>query len=122
MDQNCLLYCEEMNLSEPFLSVVSRLMATMQSSHMQFRFAQHRHPALVAPHENLALQLLRPNSRGMRSGDGRIQLRPEPTSSSSMLGDIVRELVGTGNIGLEQNIDGDRFLLRLVKVYLIQTL
>lgn len=83
---------------------------------MQFCFAQPRHPSLVA-HENLALQLLRPNSRGGRSSDGRILLRLELISARSTLSDVVHQLVGTGPIGLEQNIDGDRFILRLGKLY-----
>ena len=116
MHENCLVYSEEVTLSQPFVSIVLQVITMMESSLMQFCFAQPRHPSLVA-HENLALQLLRPNSRGGRSSDGRILLRLELISARSTLSDVVRQLVGTGPIGLEQNIDGDRFILRLGKLY-----
>ena len=119
MLENGLLYREEVPLSEPLPSVLSQIIAKMQSSHMHFQFPQR--PSLLAPHENLPLQLLRPVSRGIpRSSDGRVLLRPEPISAGSTLGDIVRDLAGsTGPTGLGQNIDGDTFLLRLRKLSLL---
>jgi len=106
MGQHELLYSEEVDLSVPFPSVVSGLIAKMESSSMQFQFSQYRHSSLVAPHENLPIQLLRP-VRGTRSVDGRVLLRPEPISSTATLGDVVRDFFGLGS-----SIDGDRFILR----------